>query len=157
MCHRHPHKNQPLDDGRALDPARVGGHTDRACRLPDRLSGLLSMLISTGFLPIDVGLESSPSRSLQRAQFVHTGDMKSDRPRLFVLAFGALCWAVANTVNHWMRFRSTDGGWFNYAPTNAVAFSPNSTWVFRELLIWLIAIAVWLIVSMWLLRATDRK
>lgn len=83
--------------------------------------------------------------------------MTRDQRYLAILALGAACWSIANAVNDWLVYRGTDGGWFNYAPGNGVAYSPNSSWLFRELAVWLTAIAVWFVASRRLLRSADTK
>ena len=81
--------------------------------------------------------------------------MKGDRRWLVVLALGAVCWAVAGAVNQRLRFTGEDGGWFNYAPDNGVAFSPSSGWIWQELVVWLVAIAIWFVLSARILKAEE--
>lgn len=86
---------------------------------------------------------------------MHTSLMTADCRRLLVVAFGAVCWAVASSVNKWLVVRSGDGGWFDYAPNNGVAYSLSSGWILRELAIWLIAIVVWVVIGLRVLRRSD--
>ena len=83
---------------------------------------------------------------------MHTFEMSVDRRRLLVLALGAACWAVASSLNQWLRTRGSEGGWFNYAPNNAVSVSTSSGWIVRELVVWLLATIVWFAISVWLLE-----
>ena len=80
--------------------------------------------------------------------------MTHDVRRLSVVAFGAVCWAVASATNDWF-FVNSEGGWFNDAPNNGVAYSPSQTWILRELVVWLVANAVWFVVSKRLLGPPD--
>ncbi len=82
--------------------------------------------------------------------------MNADRRRLLVVVAGAVCWALANSVNQWMKTRGPEGGWFNYAPSNTVAVTTSSGWIVRELLVWLVATAVWFAISGWLLKRSDQ-
>ena len=71
-----------------------------------------------------------------------------------VVALGAACWAGASALNRWLTFRSADGGWFNYSPSNGVAFSPSGSQL-RDLVVWLVAIAAWFAISFRILRPTE--
>ncbi len=81
--------------------------------------------------------------------------MNSSQRWISIAAFGAVCWALASTVNLWFDRRGTDGGWFNYAPNNDVSFIPDTSFLWRRLAVWLVAIAVWAVVSIRVARDSD--
>ena len=83
--------------------------------------------------------------------------MTSGQRWIAIVAFGAVCLATASTVNLWLTRRSIDGGWFNYAPNNGVAFSPSPGAPWRGLAVWLVAILIWFGVSLAILRRADRS
>lgn len=73
-----------------------------------------------------------------------------------MVAIGAVCWALANSVNQWLKTRGPEGGWFNYAPNTAVSVTTSPGWIFRELAVWLVATAVWFAISAWLFKRSDQ-
>jgi hypothetical protein len=65
--------------------------------------------------------------------------------------------AAALTVGAAARSRifanTADGGWFMYSPNNAPMFSASRGPVLRDVLIWLAAIVIWLVVAWRLFRS----
>lgn len=81
--------------------------------------------------------------------------MNSSQRWISIAAFGALFWALASTVNLWFDRRVGEGGWFNYAPNNGVAYSPDTSFLWRRLAVWVVAVAVWAVVSLRVARDAD--
>jgi len=72
------------------------------------------------------------------------------------IALGAALIAVSSAINARMVGDSA-GGWFMYAP-NANALTPlasTNNYVWQQLGVWLIAIAVWFVVSWRVFRSRD--
>ncbi len=67
---------------------------------------------------------------------------------VLVVALGAVCLVVG-----------VGGGWFMYAPDSDSAFRPSAGQgtVFREGVVWMLAIAAWASVACWLYRNADRQ
>jgi hypothetical protein len=77
--------------------------------------------------------------------------MRERQWSVIVVASGLALAVVAVTVNRLLA--NNDGGWFAYAPNTAVTFSPGSDGpIWREVAVWLGAIAGWSGLSLWLYR-----
>ena len=76
--------------------------------------------------------------------------MNRDQRRALVAALAAASWVAARAVT---RRVVPQDGWFNYAPSNGVAFSPDHPYATREMLVWLGFTAAWLVAALWLLRS----
>lgn len=75
---------------------------------------------------------------------------------ILVVAWGAIMAIAAVTVNRLLAHE--DGGWFAYAPNTGVAFSPGGTSaIWRECLVWVGAVALWVGPSYWIVRARQRS
>ena len=81
----------------------------------------------------------------------------TDRQRVvLVVAWAAILAVAAMTVNRLAL--DNDGGWFAYGPNTGAAIVPDRTEIiWREALVWLGAVAVWAVPSLWLLRRRDRS
>lgn len=77
---------------------------------------------------------------------------------VLVVALGAVCLVVGVGVNQLWSLDAS-GGWFMYAPDSDSAFRPSAGQgtVFREGVVWMLAIAAWASVACWLYRDADRQ
>jgi hypothetical protein len=84
-------------------------------------------------------------------------DAMNGRQRVvLVVAFGVVASIGAVLANRLLA--DGDGGWFAYAPNTGAIFTPDRTSViWRESLVWLTATAIWVGVSLWLLRSSGRS
>lgn len=65
------------------------------------------------------------------------------------IAFALALYLLGSLVNFWLI--DVDGGWFNYTPNSTVSFVRRSySW---QILIWLVAVAIWTVVTMRLFRS----
>ena len=64
---------------------------------------------------------------------------------------------LLHTIRDWIVNRPVQGGWFNYAPSSAMAFSPHG-WSSStgDHLLTLAFVLVWVLGSVWLLRSGPR-
>ena len=60
--------------------------------------------------------------AVERLGHWHDGIVNDAQRWLSIGAFGAGGAVVADTVNSWLVYNSSNGGWFNYAPSNGVSF-----------------------------------
>jgi hypothetical protein len=81
----------------------------------------------------------------------------NDRQRVvLVIALAFAIVAIAGTANAWLS-ADEGGGWFAYAPNTAPIFGPDQrSHVVRTGAIWLIGVAVWAGLSLWILRSRGR-
>ncbi len=80
--------------------------------------------------------------------------MNRDQRRALVAALAVTAWLAARAATRRIAPRDE---WFNYAPSNGVALSPDHPFATQELIVWLAFTAAWLAAALWLLRtgATD--
>ncbi len=76
--------------------------------------------------------------------------MQQAQRTVVVVATGVALAVAAVTVNRLLA--DTAGGWFVYAPDTGPIFPDRDGVVWREAAVWLVAIAVWSGLALWLYR-----
>jgi hypothetical protein len=77
--------------------------------------------------------------------------MQRAQRTVVVVATGLALAVLAGTVNRVLA--DPEGGWFAYAPNTGIAFaSHHSGTIWREAAVWLVAIAIWAGIALWLYR-----
>ena len=76
--------------------------------------------------------------------------MNRDQRIVVVVAFGILLAVAAVTVNRLLD--NPDGGWFAYAPNTGVRFPSGTEPTWRRAAVWIGAVGIWVVSSLYLLR-----